>query len=517
MNSNPPFSQPGRIIIGKASGKTSNFMGKAVGTFLVAILSAVLAIAGYKLFEGSPENRGGSNSFDQAAIPVASSVGNPDFVRAAANVTPAVVHIKTIYTATQTGRNPIYELFGIPQQSTPARGSGSGVLISKDGYIVTNNHVIDRAAGIEVVLPDRRTFEAKLIGTDPSTDLALLKVEGGNLPVVPLGDSDRVQVGEWVLAVGYPLSLNSTVTAGIVSAKGRSIGILNRPGQGGYVDPAQVANTAIESFIQTDAAINPGNSGGALVNTSGQLIGINTAIASQTGSYTGYGFAIPVNLMQKVVGDIRKHGRVLRGFLGVNFPVPAVEDQMLRARGIDPGQVSGVYIMGVQPGSGAEKAGLKEGDIIQGIDGIGVKTSAELSERIARYYPGDKVELALLRDGKQRKTTVTLQGEEEETVTESAAKGLEARLGANFAPLTDRMKERYGLSEGMYVTKIQPGGFFDSAGIPEGTVIARVNGRPVNSLADISKSLAASRSGMVRLDGITPDGTAFVFNFPLGA
>ncbi|SIT75639.1 Do family serine endopeptidase [Pontibacter indicus] len=493
-------------------------MGKAVGTFLIAILSAVLAIVGYKFFEGDTAQNGNFNTNNSAAaLPVASSAGNPDFVPAAANVTPAVVHIKTEYSAGQVSRNPIYEMFGIPQQSTPARGSGSGVLISNDGYIVTNNHVIDRASGIEVVLPDRRTFQVKLIGTDPSTDLALLKVEGKNLPVVPLGDSDKVQVGEWVLAVGYPLTLNSTVTAGIVSAKGRSIGILNQPERGGYVDPAQVANTAIESFIQTDAAINPGNSGGALVNTSGQLIGINTAIASQTGSYAGYGFAIPVNLMQKVVGDIREFGKVRRGFLGVNFPVPAVESQLLRSRGIDPGKVSGVYIMGVQPGSGAEKAGIREGDIIQGIDGVEVNTSAELSERIARHYPGDKVELALLRDGKQRKVNVRLQGEEEETVSDIAAKGLEARLGASFAPLTDRMKQQYRLNGGVYVTKVESGGFFDSAGIPEGTVIARVNGQSVNSLADISKALAASRSGMVRLDGITPDGTAFVFNFPLGA
>lgn len=493
-------------------------MGKAVGTFLIAILSAVLAIVGYKFFEGdAAQNANSNNNTNAAALPAVSSADNPDFVPAAASVTPAVVHIKTKYEAGQTSRNPIYEMFGMPQQYAPVRGSGSGVLISKDGYIVTNNHVIEGASGIIAVLPDRRSFQAKLMGTDPSTDLALLKVEGDGLPVVPLGDSDKVQVGEWVLAVGYPLTLNSTVTAGIVSAKGRSIGILNRPSQGGYVDPAQAANTAIESFIQTDAAINPGNSGGALVNTSGQLVGINTAIASQTGSYAGYGFAIPVNLMQKVVGDIRKFGRVRRGFLGVSFPVPAVEDQLLRSRGIDPGKVSGVYIMGVQPGSGAEKAGLKEGDIIQGIDGNNVLTSAELSERIARYYPGDKVELDLLRDGKKRKATVTLQGEEEETVTETGAKGLEARLGASFAPLTDRMKQQYRLNEGVYVTKVEPGGFFDSAGIPEGTVIARVNGRPVSSLADISKSLAASRSGMVRLDGITPDGTAFVFNFPLGA
>lgn len=496
-------------------------MRKAASTILIALLSAILAIAGYKLVEGRAAGEYESNPFttssNNSAVPVASSTGNPDFVRAAGSVIPAVVHINTVYTTAPASRNPIHDLFGIPQQPIPARGSGSGVLISADGYIVTNNHVIERATGIEVVLPDKRNFEAKLIGRDPSTDLALLKVEGKGLPIIPLGDSDSVQVGEWVLAVGYPLSLNSTVTAGIVSAKGRSIGILNRPGQGGYVDPAQVANTAIESFIQTDAAINPGNSGGALVNTAGQLIGINTAIASQTGSYTGYGFAIPVNLMQKVVSDIRKFGEVKRGYLGVNFPVPAVEDQMLRARGIDPGDVQGVYIMGVQSGSGAEKAGLKEGDIIQGIDGIQVSTSAELSERIARYYPGDKVKLDYLRNGKQRSTTVTLQGEEDETVSDSAAKGLEARLGANFSPITNAMKERYGLSDGVYVTKVHPGGFFDSAGIPEGTVIARVNGRAVNNLADISRALAASRRGMVRLDGITPDGTAFVFNFPLGA
>lgn len=496
-------------------------MKNVASTFLIALLSAVLAIAGYKFVEGGSESDTGSALFGDndrnAKSPGTSSAGNPDFVQAAASVIPAVVHIKTVYGASPASRNPIYELFGIPQQSAPARGSGSGVLISKDGYIVTNNHVIAQASGIEVVLPDKRNFEAKLIGRDPSTDLALLKVEGENLPIIPFGDSDSVQVGEWVLAVGYPLSLNSTVTAGIVSAKGRSIGILNSPGQGGYVDPAQVANTAIESFIQTDAAINPGNSGGALVNTSGSLIGINTAIASQTGSYTGYGFAIPVNLMQKVVGDIRKFGQVRRGFLGVNFPVPAVEDQMLRARGIDPAEVKGVYIMGVQDGSGAEKAGVKEGDIIQGIDGVAVGSSAELSERIARYYPGDKVELTLLRNGKQRNATVELQGQEEEGLTESAAKGLEDRLGATLAPLTDRMKARYKLSEGVYVTKIHPQGFFDSAGIPEGTVIARVNGMAVNSLTDISKALAATRSSMVRLDGITPDGTAFVFNFPLGA
>ncbi|MBD1397696.1 trypsin-like peptidase domain-containing protein [Pontibacter sp. JH31] len=496
-------------------------MKQAVFATVIALLSAILAIAGYRYVDSRAGNDV-SGSFFSGAIPakatVNSSAGNPDFVQAAASVTPAVVHVKTTYGGTApASRNPIFELFGLPQEYRPARGAGSGVLISPDGFIVTNNHVIENTTGIEVVLPDKRSYEARLIGRDPSTDLALLKVEGSQLPIVPLGDSDSVQVGEWVLAVGYPLSLNSTVTAGIVSAKGRSIGILNRPGQGGYADPAQVANTAIESFIQTDAAINPGNSGGALVNTSGHLIGINTAIASQTGSYAGYGFAIPVNLMQKVVSDIRKYGEVKRGYLGVTFPVPAVEDQIMRSRGIDPAEVQGVYIMGVQPESGAAAAGLQEGDIIQGIDGVGVGSSAELSERIARHYPGDKVELTYLRNGKQRRVRVELKGSTGESESEIAGKELEVRLGASFAPLPDRLKKRYDLSGGVQVATVRPGGFFDSAGIPEGTVITRVNGRLVNNLADISKALAASRSGMVRLDGITPDGTAFVFNFPLGA
>ncbi|MDX5435645.1 MAG: trypsin-like peptidase domain-containing protein, partial [Pontibacter sp.] len=390
-------------------------MKQAGITLLIALIAAALAIAGYRYVDQNeigfaPEGRelqlvngrGASNS----------SAGYPDFVRAAAQVTPAVVHINTMYGgAGQTARNPIYGLFGLPETPTPASGSGSGVFITRDGYIVTNNHVIESASDIEVVLTDKRSFKAELIGLDPGTDLALLKVDGKDFPVVPLGNSDSVQVGEWVLAVGYPLSLNSTVTAGIISAKGRSIGILNRPSQNSYGEPDQAANTAIESFLQTDAAINPGNSGGALVNANGELIGINAAIASQTGSYSGYGFAIPVNLMQKVVNDFRKYGEVRRGYLGVSFPAPVVEDEILKARGIDPASVRGVYIMGVQAGSGAEEAGLKEGDIVQGIDGVRVTSSAELSERIARHHPGDKVELTYQRDGKSRSTVVELKGD----------------------------------------------------------------------------------------------------------
>ncbi|MDX5423252.1 MAG: trypsin-like peptidase domain-containing protein [Hymenobacteraceae bacterium] len=495
-----------------------NGMKSAVLVLLVALVSAALAIAGYRYVDNRNEGlalitQEHLAQYARQQIPSRSSAGNPDFVRAAALVTPAVVHVKTRYDG--SGRS-VYGMFG----AYPTRGAGSGVLITHDGYIVTNNHVIENVAAIEVVLPDKRSFTAKLIGGDPSTDLALLKIDGKNFPVVPLGDSDKVQVGEWVLAVGYPFSLNSTVTAGIISAKSRSIGILNRQSQRYYSNATQIASsTAIESFIQTDAAINSGNSGGALVNAAGQLIGINAAIASQTGSYAGYGFAIPVNLMQKVVNDFRKYGKVRRGYMGVNFPVPAVEDQVLRARGVDPATVQGVYVLGVLPESGAAAAGLMEGDIIKSIDGVRVMSSTELSERIARYQPGDKVQLTYLRNNRLLKAEVTLTGEEDERENSSRsdlALNLQEKLGAGFAPLPESAKQKYGLETGVLVTGVISGGFFDVAGIPEGTIISTINGRDVSNLSDIDKALRASRSRLVRVVGIMPDGTGFVFSFPLG-
>jgi len=506
-------------------------MKKGFSVLLIALISAVLAIAGYRFVDKRFDNRN-SNYYTAETTPVnfvnnrsasASSAGNPDFIQASSTVTPAVVHIKTSYSGRASGGgSPLDDLFGSPQSSAPSMASGSGVLITPDGYIVTNNHVVEDASQIEVILTDKRSFQAKLIGRDPSTDLALIKVNGSDLPIVALGNSDVVQVGEWVLAVGYPLSLNSTVTAGIVSAKGRSIGILDRPSREDYQSGSQTATgSAIESFIQTDAAINPGNSGGALVNASGQLIGINSAIASQTGSYAGYGFAIPVNLVKKVVSDFRKYGEVKRGYLGVTFPAPSVEDQMLREQGINPASVKGVYITGVQGGSGAAAAGLKAGDIIQRIDGVQVGSSAEFSERIARHRPGDKVEISYLRGGRTANTSVMLKGAETVNVvadnTSTAGRGLHSKLGAAFAPLSDRVKQQYRLRSGIVITDLQEGGFFESSGIPKGTIITSVNGQRVNSVADLNKALGASRSGMVRLDGMTPDGTGFVFNFPLGA
>ena len=450
--------------------------------------------------------------------PARSSGGVNDFVLASNAVTPGVVHIKTQYESSAAGyANPLDQLFGgPPQRRGPVMGSGSGVILSEDGYIATNNHVVENASAIEVILPDRRAFTAQLIGRDPNTDLALLRIKSDKLPFVRLGNSDDVQVGEWVLAVGYPLSLNTTVTAGIISAKGRSIGIINRPSANSFEDAR--GNSAIESFLQTDAAINPGNSGGALVNTNGELIGINTAIASQTGSYAGYAFAIPVNLAKKILDDLKKYGSVKRGLLGVSFPSPAAEDQYLRQKGINPGTVKGVYIIDVQEGMAAARAGLREGDIIQSVDGIQITSSSEFSEWIARHRPGDVIKLTYLRDGKQNTVEVKLLEEPERPdarSTEALERILE-KLGAGFAPLGNDLKEYFNIHSGVVVTDIKRGGFFDQLGVPEGTIIVMINGKPVNSPAEIGAALLSARSGLIQILGIAPDGSRIAFNFSLG-
>jgi Do/DeqQ family serine protease len=438
-----------------------------------------------------------------------------DFTTASNAVTPAVVHIKTRFNSSGAA-SPFEELYGIPSSNVPASGSGSGVIITKDGYIATNNHVVENASAIEVILPDRRALTARLIGQDPNTDLALLKIDGRNLPVVSFGNSDNVQVGEWVLAVGYPLSLNTTVTAGIISAKGRSIGIINRPSTNRFQGGAsQAGNTAIESFLQTDAAINPGNSGGALVNTNGELIGINTAIASQTGSYAGYAFAIPVNLAKKVLDDLKQFGTVKRGVLGVSFPSPAAEVQFLKQQGIDPSTIKGVYITGIASGSAAAGAGLREGDIIQSIDGVPLNSSSEFSERIARHRPGDVVKLTYLRNGKTNTVNIRLK-EESKAIASGTLKGIYERLGATFAPISPAMKERFELNSGVLVREVRSGGFFDQLGIQNGTVIVMINGRPMNTAEDVGRALLSTQNGIIQMLGVAPDGSRIAFNFSLG-
>lgn len=322
-----------------------------------------------------------------------------DFTTAAQLSVNAVVHVKTTYTAKKQSSviDPFLEFFfGLPHyQERPQpqqQGFGSGVIISNDGFIVTNNHVIDRADMIQVVLNDKRTYTAQLVGTDPTTDIALLKIEADSLPTITFGDSDMLKVGEWVLAVGNPFNLTSTVTAGIVSAKARNINILN-------------AAMKIESFIQTDAAVNPGNSGGALVNTQGRLVGINTAIASETGSYAGYAFAVPTSIVQKVVEDLKQHGTVQRAILGVQ--IADITDRLAKDRNIHT--LAGAYVNSVMELSAAHMAGITEGDIITHVNNSPIKTVAELQEQIGRHRPGDEITITLLRNNTSITLPVTLQ------------------------------------------------------------------------------------------------------------
>lgn len=501
---------------------------------LAAFIGGAAAIGGYKLLE--PKNDGILSFADQQKVifannPKISSAGAVDFVEAAAAVSPAVVHIKTSYTgggAEGQGRSSSpFDMFddlfggggGRRMQRMPRAASGSGVILTPDGYIVTNNHVVDNADKIEVILSDRRKVSAKVIGKDPNTDLALIKVEANDLPVVKMGNSDNVQIGEWVLAVGFPLDLQTTVTAGIVSAKARSIGILARnqqPSEEDYEEYQRTGkapvNTSIESYIQTDAAINPGNSGGALVNASGELIGINAAIASQTGTNVGYGFAIPVNLAKKILDDFRKYGSVKRGYIGVTFS--ALDADLAEKLSVKDN--SGLYVNEVVPGSGAEAAGLKKGDIIKKVDGAIIYDSPDLQEKIGRLSPGDKVQLTYLREGQLKEAKVTLKGEgtaAKPDVLAKAGRGASIdKLGASFAPASVQLKSKYGAKSGVVVTGVQQGKIFDSLEIPKGLLVTAVNGRPVNSAKDVEAALPQSRNGMTTISGVTAQGN-FTYSF----
>ena len=498
-------------------------MNKIGTIILTAVVSAGVSFASFKVMENraqvAPENNGKAPVHfvtNENGEKTAAAYDYPDFTQAAATAAQQVVHIK-VQLSRPANSSQTQGYYGAPQQSAPVMASGSGVILSQDGYIITNNHVVEDATDIQVVLTDKRTFTAKLIGRDPNTDLALIKIDVKGLSAVKIGNSDQVQVGQWVLAIGYPFSLNTTVTAGIVSAKERSIGII---GAKEKEDNGQAASSAVEAYIQTDAAINPGNSGGALVNTSGELIGINAAIASQTGGYEGYGFAIPVNLARKIVNDLRQFGTVKRGLLGVSFPPPATEDQVLRQMGVNPGSVRGVYLTGVQAGSAADAAGLKQGDVVQGIDSAQVTSSVELSERIARHHPQDQVRLTYLRNGKQATTTATLKAQSTAGLAENNGPTVEDiynKLGAKFAPLNDRIKQYYEVNAGMVVTAVAKGGFFEQIGIQPGSIIVSINGTAVNDPIALNKALMTAAKGVARVACITPNGSRVIFNISLGA
>ncbi len=408
-----------------------------------------------------------------------------NFVTAAEQVTPGVVHIRSLVKA--SGNSPFDRLYN--GQGQMAQSSGSGVIVSDDGFIVTNNHVVDNAEEIVVVLDDNRQYDAEIIGVDSQTDLALIKIKERNLPFVVYGDSEAVRIGEWVLAVGNPFNLTSTVTAGIVSAKARNIGIL-----------ADRNNLQIESFIQTDAAVNPGNSGGALVNLKGELVGINTAIATQSGRYEGYSFAVPVSLVKKVVDDLLEFGKVQRGLLGVR-----IGDMNARlAEMEDINVVTGVYIGSVNENSAAEEAGMKAGDVVLGVDGMEVDNVAELQEQIALKRPGDEVLVKLLRDNKPIELAVVLKSAGfEEAVVEVVAANFEVE-GALFENLSEEDKDQYKLNSGAKVVAVDRGKWF-AAGIEEGFVVTKVDEYTITSVEDL-KAVLLEKKGGILIEGISKEG-----------
>ncbi|MDR1682122.1 MAG: Do family serine endopeptidase [Candidatus Symbiothrix sp.] len=470
------------------------------GFFVVSVLSAGVAVGTYSYLDKSHSVTADKTLFDQSGYhPVAYNLAaaeNTDFTLAAEQSVNAVVHIKSVAkpAGNQRGnRNYIdpFEFFFGNQMPQRARvGFGSGVIISKDGYIVTNNHVIEGADEIEVTTNDDQIFTAKLIGSDDATDVALLKVEGKNLPVIPFGDSDALKVGEWVLAVGNPFNLTSTVTAGIVSAKGRgNVFSGYGPGRGNNSQFSR-SQDKVESFIQTDAAVNPGNSGGALVNTKGELVGINTAIYSETGNFVGYSFAVPISLVKKVVSDIREYGIVQRALLGVSVTELAALKENEPEKYEKLKVHEGVYVAGFSSKSSAEKAGLKEGDVITAINGNKIKSFSELRAEINRYNPGDKVEVSVNRMGKTSVFKVELKNDQGTTEV-IKNRTPEEILGAELKPLSAETKRKVGVNYGVEVVKISNGKLKD-AGIKEGFIILTANDERLTSpesLTNIVKSL----------------------------
>lgn len=411
---------------------------------------------------------------------------NENFVAASALTTESVVYIKTV--SEQSSSSWLDYFFG-GSGTQQVISSGSGVIFTEDGYVVTNNHVIDRALNIEVIF-HKRTYQAKLIGTDPSSDLAVLKIEGGKFPAIRTGSSRNLNVGEWVLAVGNPFNLESTVTAGIVSAKGRDIDILKN-------------EFPMESFIQTDAAINPGNSGGALVNLQGELVGINTAILSRTGSYAGYGFAVPVDVVKKIVNDLISYGKVQKSFLGAE------------TEETDPnmsGSIEGVELTHVIAGGPAEKAGLRTGDIVTTIEGRAISSSSVFDEEISVHSPGNKIKLGVMRDGKPMNVEVLLTNEEGTTDIVRNNSVHSESLGADFEPITKVERELYGLKHGVKITNIRGNGMLRRVGVEEGFVITSVNNNEVHTTEDAISMLEKTR-GRVLLQGVSKNGTNGYYSY----
>ncbi len=497
-----------------------------LGIILASLIGGIVALAGASYLS---QQNSATNFTDKQDASLVNWLADdkfiiPDginFVASAQTVTPGVVHVKSTVTMnqrTQRGSDPFEEFFGFRSpdrdaQPREGRSSGSGVIISEDGYIVTNNHVVENSSKIEISLENNARYTAKLIGTDPTTDLALLKIEASGLPFIRFGNSDEVNVGEWVLAVGNPFDLTSTVTAGIISAKARNIGILRTEDNN---------RLQIESFLQTDAVVNPGNSGGALVNLAGELIGINTAIASRTGTFNGYAFAIPSSIVKKVMDDLLEFGTVQRGLLGVQIQdvSPELKDY-LKSKGekVDFEVSRGVYVGDVNAGSGGEEAGLKKGDVIIGVDGKETFSVGRLQEMVARKRPGDNVEVTYLRSGKEYTTTATLRNISGDTrIVEREAPKVASFSGITFEDVKPDVKQRFNLQGGASITGVD-NDLWRKVGAKPGFIITSVIGADgrykisgANELIDI---LNSNKGEEIVVLGIYPNGQEFYFEVPL--
>lgn len=475
------------------------------GLIIASVMGGLISLGGYKLSEKN--NKKYESIIDRQNVLFASHYPNPsgivptglNFIHAAEISRPAVVHIKTHYEASGNYHNPFDYLFrdffgdqhnNRRLENYPRIGSGSGVIITDDGYIVTNNHVIKGGNKIEIILDDKRTYIAEVIGIDPSTDLALIKIDEKGLPFLKYGNSEDTKVGEWVLAVGNPFNLTSTVTAGIVSAKGRNLGLLR-----------DADGMQIESFIQTDAVVNPGNSGGALVDLNGELIGINTAIQTSTNVYMGYSFAVPVSLVKKVVDDLLKYGEVQRALLGVR--IMDITSDLAKEYGID--KLKGVYIADVNMESAAQKAGIKAGDIILEVNDVVVNSTSELQEQVAKYRPGDMVEVKYLRNNKEKSVRLRLKNKLGTTEIVKKQDKIKTVLGADFQEVSKKVKERLKIKGGVEITELR-NGKLKSVGIQKGFIITHIDKIRVYKPDDIKEILKNIKGGIL-IQGIYPNGT----------
>ena len=488
------------------------------GFIWTGMLAASMAVGGLTAYGVTKVADGGQSALN-APGNFASGVANhftsyepnnyPDLTYAAENAVQAVVNIVCTQEVSSSasmfddggGFDPFREFFGLPggssrQQQQPQapqerKSGGSGVIISADGYIVTNNHVVDGVKRMKVTLNDKRTFDAKLIGTDPNTEVALIKIDAKDLPTLPMGNSDALRLGEWVLAIGSPYGLQSTITAGIVSAKGRSLGALD-------------SQYRLESFIQTDAAVNPGNSGGALVNTKGELVGINTLIQSQTGSYIGYSFAVPVEIVKKVVGDLKEYGVVQRALLGISYR--EIDDEFLQsseAKEAGIKETGGIYVGSVVDHSAASEAGIKKGDVLTEIDGVQIHSTGDLSETIAKHRPGDKVKITVKRDGAVKQMEATLRNKTGDTkvMTKDVVSAADVLKG-QFVDLPAGAKKSLKVDGGALVAGVGKGGLLEKAGIRAGSVITKINGQSIREADDLNRI-----NSVESVEWVNPDGS----------